>query len=137
VFQPDTFGYVGQPSHGHAGLATLYHASADFAVTPRVWSASITDTRSADQSRRPFLPANPTQRLGSWSCRFGSETTSAGSSVSRDPGASATPSLRRRDPEALRLSVDEHGRRLYRAARGMARMRLGACLEGKGWGPSP
>src|SRR5258708_24364881 len=27
--------------------------------------------------------------------------------------------LRRRDPEALRVIVNEHGRRLYRAARGM------------------
>jgi hypothetical protein len=36
AFQPETFGYVGQQSGGRSGLATLYDASADVAVAPRV-----------------------------------------------------------------------------------------------------
>ena len=36
AFQPATFGYTGQPASGHRGLATLYDASADIAVSPRV-----------------------------------------------------------------------------------------------------
>jgi hypothetical protein len=36
AFQSATFGYVGLATGGHPGLATLYDASADIAVTPRV-----------------------------------------------------------------------------------------------------
>lgn len=36
AFQPGTFGFVGLPSSGHRGLATLYDVSADLAVTPRL-----------------------------------------------------------------------------------------------------
>ena len=36
AFQPATFGYVGQPVSGRRGLATLYDASADIAMTTRV-----------------------------------------------------------------------------------------------------
>ena len=32
MFQPWTFGYVGRPSNGRSGLATLYDASADYSV---------------------------------------------------------------------------------------------------------
>jgi hypothetical protein len=36
MFQPWTFGYTGRPSNGHAGLATLYDASADYGVSTHV-----------------------------------------------------------------------------------------------------
>ncbi len=36
MFQPWTFGYVGRPSNGHTGLATLYDASADYTVNPHI-----------------------------------------------------------------------------------------------------
>ena len=36
AFQPATFGYIGQPANGHRSLATLYDASVDIAVSPRV-----------------------------------------------------------------------------------------------------
>ena len=36
MFQPWTFGYTGRPSNGHAGLATLYDASADYGVNTHV-----------------------------------------------------------------------------------------------------
>lgn len=36
AFQPRTFGYVGQASNGHQGLAMLSDVSADLVVTPRV-----------------------------------------------------------------------------------------------------
>ena len=36
AFQSTTFGYIGQPANGRRGLATLYDASADIAVSPRV-----------------------------------------------------------------------------------------------------
>lgn len=36
AFQARTFGYIGQPVNGHLGLATLYDASGDVTVTPRL-----------------------------------------------------------------------------------------------------
>jgi hypothetical protein len=36
AFQPQTFGYTGRPSGGHAALAALYDVSGDCAVTPRL-----------------------------------------------------------------------------------------------------
>lgn len=36
AFQAGTFGYTGRPSFGHTGLATLYDASADYAVSPHL-----------------------------------------------------------------------------------------------------
>jgi hypothetical protein len=36
AYQPSTFGYVGRPSNGTTGLATLYDVSADFNVNPHV-----------------------------------------------------------------------------------------------------
>jgi hypothetical protein len=36
AFQPWTFGYVGRPSNGNRGLATLYDVSADWEIASRV-----------------------------------------------------------------------------------------------------
>jgi hypothetical protein len=36
IYQPGTFGYIGRPSNGQAGLATLYDASADYNVNAHV-----------------------------------------------------------------------------------------------------
>lgn len=36
MYQPSTFGYIGRPSNGQAGLATLYDGSADYNVNTHV-----------------------------------------------------------------------------------------------------
>jgi Alginate export len=64
AFQGATFGYTGRPSNGDTALATLYDASADVALHPRVSVTGYYSYAAGKEVIRNIYPAGPNGRLG-------------------------------------------------------------------------
>src|SRR5206468_5913795 len=64
AFQPTTFGYFGQPVGGHRGLATLYDASADMAVTSRIGVSAYYAYASGGPASAVSYPTHNNATLG-------------------------------------------------------------------------
>ena len=64
AFQPATFGYTGQPARGHRALATLYDASADIAVLPRMSVTGYYGYATGGPASAVSYPANNNAALG-------------------------------------------------------------------------
>lgn len=64
AFQPATFGYVGQPVGGRRGLATLYDASADMAVTDRIAVGAYFAYASGGSASAVSYPAHNSATFG-------------------------------------------------------------------------
>ena len=64
AFQPSTFGYIGQPVGGRRGLATLYDASADMAVTERIAVGAYYAHASGGPASAVSYPVRNTASLG-------------------------------------------------------------------------
>ena len=64
AFQSATFGYVGQPVNGRRGLATLYDASADVVVTPRVVVSGYYGYAAGGLAAAVSYPTNHNAGLG-------------------------------------------------------------------------
>jgi Alginate export len=60
AFQPETFGYVGQPVGGQRGLATLYDASVGVAVTSRIGMGAYYAYASGGPASATSFPAHNT-----------------------------------------------------------------------------
>jgi len=64
AFQSSTFGYVGQPSNGHLGFATLADASADLVVAPRVSVGGYYGYAAGGPVPAAIYPTNANAQLG-------------------------------------------------------------------------
>jgi hypothetical protein len=72
AFQPATFGYIGQPAGGHQGLAMLYDASADIAVSPHISVTGYYGYAAGGPASAASYPTHNNAALGylEWLVRF-------------------------------------------------------------------
>jgi alginate export protein len=64
IYQPWTFGYTGRPSNGQRGLATLYDASADYALNLHVSLAAYYGYASGKLVAQALYPKGKNGNLG-------------------------------------------------------------------------
>lgn len=64
VFQPWTFGFVGRPSNGNSGLATLFDTSADYAINTHVAVAAYYAHASGKSVTQALYPKNGDSNFG-------------------------------------------------------------------------